>query len=593
MKKDKVILYTVFYVLAIVPLLNVFNKTTTNQLEQIQQDPHQLTNLDVIITSWQYIIILYFVGLGLLYLAYVNNNRFKRDGIEHGSARWGEHQEYANIRDKNGFIINHTLTMSLDSKKTHRNNNALIIGGSGTMKTRAIVIPNILQMNTSFIITDPKGEIYKQTSQILQRNGYKIKILNLIDIASSTKYNPLNYIKKVDDILSLVNNFIENTTTQGTSKGDPFWENSEKALFQCLIGYLFEFCPMKDRNFSNILELIKMATPNDEQDNYTPFDLLMDEAQKEYPESFAVKNYKIFKQAQGQTRSSILVTAAVRLNPFNIPAIENLTASDEINLGQEGDEKTAFFIIISDTDTTYNFLVGMLYTQLFQRLIYKADNQKNRRLKHDIQFYLDEFANIGKIPEFDKKISTIRSRGLSVKIILQTITQLKSNYKNTWETIIGNCDTIIFLGGNEEVTLKYISNLLGKQTVDVLANTRVATNIHSKSSLSSGAIGRNLLTFDEISRFDNLYNIAIIRGYFPLRGKKFDMTRHKYYPKMIDYNKAENNMKNVEISIVPKELMIDNKTENHTKTKVNLQKEELSKMDLLYEIEAELEKMNL
>ncbi|WP_225229544.1 VirD4-like conjugal transfer protein, CD1115 family [Paenibacillus gallinarum] len=461
-------------------------------------------------------------------------------GKEHGTAKWAGSTERNSIRHKQkmqNLILTNTERLSLDTKRVRKNLNILAIGGAGTGKSRFFVKPNILQANTSMVITDPKGELLRDTGYSLMKKGYKIKVFNLIDMKSSCRYNPFAYIKKESDILKVINNLIKNTNTSKGGGNDPFWEKAETALLQSVFLYIFYELPEFEHNFKTVFTLLRLAEVKEDDEEYkSEFDFLFEKLRDENPNHIAVKQYDIFKMASGKTAKSILISAGVRLSPFGIEDVERLLAEDDLELHKLGDEKTVLFVLIPDSDTTFNFIIAMMYAQLFDSLYYQADFVNGGSLKYHVKFWLDEFANIGQIPEFDKLIATMRSRNISVSVILQNMTQLKGLYKDSWETIVGNCDTILFLGGQERSTLEWVNKGLGKQTIDT-KNTSQSRGRNSSSSVSYASQGRDLMTIDEISQMPDKNCILFIRGLRPFYSEKFKLESHPNYKLLFEANK--------------------------------------------------------
>ncbi|MMZ48198.1 Conjugal transfer protein TraG [compost metagenome] len=485
------------------------------------------------------------IGVSVFALYKITTQKNLMPGKEHGTAKWGGSAERNRIKDKNKFlniILTKTESLSLNTKKVRKNNNVLVIGGAGTGKSRFFIKPNILQANTSMVITDPKGELLRDTGHSLVAQGYKVKVFNLINMAQSCKYNPFAYIKKESDILKVINSLIKNTNGNKTGGSDPFWESAERALLQAIFLYIFYELPEFEHNFRTVFAMLRLAeVKEDEEEFRSEFDFLFEVLREEKPNHIAVKQYDIFKMASGKTAKSILISAGVRFSPFGIEEVERLLSDDDLELHTLGDEKIALFVLIPDSDTTFNFLVAMMYTQLFDTLYYHADFVSGGSLKHHVKFWLDEFANIGQIPDFDKLIATMRSRNISVAPIIQDMTQLKSLYKDTWGTIIGNCDTIMFLGGQEQTTLEWVNKRLGKQTIDT-KNTSQSRGRNSSTSTSYGSQGRDLMTIDEIAQMPDNKCILFIRGMSPFYSDKFDLKLHPNYKLLYEAN--ENNEAN-------------------------------------------------
>ena len=481
------------------------------------------------------------VILFYLYHKYDRNN-FK-EKAEHGSAEWGEKKDILVVEDKQeekNKLFTQTEKMSINTRKTFKNNNTLVIGGSGSGKTRFFVKPNIMQMNSSFVITDPKGELLSSCGKMLQDNGYEIKILDLINFENSDNYNFFNYIRDERDILKLTNNIIMNTNSPNSKTAGDFWEKAENALLQALFSYVFYEGTEEEKNINTVMDLLRLSEVKEEDEDFqSPLDILFDELKKENPNHFAVKQYDIFKFAAGKTAKSILISVGVRLAPFNISQIRDLVSKDTLQLELLGDRKTALFVIISDSDVTLNFMPSIMFQQLFDVLFYRADHKYNGSLPFDVSFILDEFANTGQIPNFEIYISTMRSRKINVNIILQNLAQIKALYKNSWETIIGNCDSLLFLGGKENSTLKYISEMIGKTTIDYKSiSENKGTN--GSYSISNQLIARDLITAEEIGLLAKDECILSIRGIKPFLSKKYDIEKHKNYNLLLDSN--ENNI---------------------------------------------------
>ena len=420
--------------------------------------------------------------------------------------------------------------------KTARNKNVLVVGGSGSGKTRFFIKPNLMQLHSSYVVTDPKGSIVVECGKLLQRNQYKIKILNTINFKKSHHYNPFAYLHSEKDILKLVTTLIANTQGDGKS-GDDFWRKAETLLYTALIGYIYYEAPVEEQNFATLIEMINtMEVREDDEDFKNPVDLMFEELAKREPHHFAVRQYAKYRLAAGKTAKSILISCGARLAPFDIQELREITAYDELELDTIGDRKTALFVIISDTDDTFNFVVAIMYSQLFNLLCDKADDVYNGRLPVHVRCLLDEFANIGQIPKFDKLIATIRSREISASIILQSQSQLKTIYKDAADTITGNCDCTLFLGGKEKSTLKEISEVLGKETID-LYNTSETRSNNNSYGLNYQKTGKELMSQDEIAVMDGAKCILQLRGVRPFLSNKYDITKHPKYRQLSDYNK--------------------------------------------------------
>jgi len=474
-------------------------------------------------------ILLFIAAYGMGIGVYLSTKRNYRRREEHGSARWGGAAVNRKYRDKDlrkNKILTQNIRIGLDGRKHRRNLNIMVVGGSGSGKTRFYAKPNVMQANTSFVVLDPKGEILRDTGNLLKKKGYEIKVLDLINMHLSHCYNPFAYLKDDKDVLKLVTNLIRNTTPKGSNTNDPFWERSETALLEALILYLLYEAPPEEQNFPMVMEMIAAAEVREDDETYqSPLDELFERLEMREPEHLAVKQYNIFKLAAGKTAKSILISLGVRLEKFNLSTIAGITTVDEMELSSIGERKTALFAVIPDNDSSFNFIVGMLYTQLFQSLMYIADYKYGGRLPVHVHFVMDEFANVALPDEFDKLLSTMRSREISVSIILQNLAQLKALFKDTWESIVGNCDEFLYLGGNEQSTHKYVSELLGKETID--------TNTYGLSKGRNGSYstnyqqsGRELLTPDEVRMLDNRYALLFIRGERAIMDDKYDILKH-------------------------------------------------------------------
>lgn len=474
------------------------------------------------------------------YLAYYYNRKNYRRNEEYGSAKWANNKavnkKYTEKDYSSNKILSQNVRIGLDGRRHRRNLNTLVIGGSGAGKTRFFGKPNLMQCNTSFVVLDPKGEQLRDVGNLLEKEGYVIKVVDLINMNRSHCYNPFRYIKDDKDVLKLITNLIRNTTPKGSQTNDPFWEKSETALLEALCLYLLHEAPEEEQNFTMVMEMIAAAEVKEDDEEYqSPLDELFERLEIRNPNSLALKQYKIYKQAAGKTAKSILISVGVRLSAFNLESIASLTATDDLELDLVGERKTAIFAVIPDSDSTFNFLIGMLYTQLFQMLYYQADIVHGGALPVPVHFLMDEFANVALPDEFDKLLSTMRSRLIFVSIIIQNLAQIKGLYKDSWESIVGNCDTLYYLGGNEQSTHKFMSEYLGKETLD--------TNTYGKSSGRSGnystnyqQAGRELLTPDEVRLLDNDYGLLFIRGERPVFDKKYDILKHPRINETTDGN---------------------------------------------------------
>ena len=470
-----------------------------------------------------------------VYLKGKNAKKY-RHGIEYGSARWGTAADIAPYMDKDFFqnipmTQTERITMASRPKqpKYARNKNILVIGGSGSGKTRFFCKPSLLQAHSSYVCTDPKGTLLPEIGTFLERKKYRIKCLNLINFRKSMRYNPLAYIRSEKDILKLVNALIMNTKGEGEKSSEDFWVKAERLYYSALIGYIWYEATEEEKNFITLLDLINASEAREDDETYqSPVDLLFSQLEEREPDHFAVKQYRKFKMAAGKTLKSILISCGARLAPFDIKELRDLMEYDELELDTLGDQKTALFVILSDTDSTFNFVAALMYSQLFNLLCDKADDFYGGRLPVHVRLILDEFANIGQIPNFDKLIATIRSREISASIILQSQSQLKTIYKDAADTIVGNCDSTLFLGGKEKSTLKEISELLGKETID-LYNQSENRGSQVSHGLSYQKLGKELMTQDELAVMDGGKCIFMLRGVHPFLSDKYDLTRHPNY----------------------------------------------------------------
>ncbi|MEY8516714.1 type IV secretory system conjugative DNA transfer family protein [Lachnospiraceae bacterium 29-84] len=475
-----------------------------------------------------------------VYLKGKNAKKYRK-GIEYGSARWGTADDIKPYTDpvfENNIPLTQTERLTMNSRpkqpKYARNKNILVIGGSGSGKTRFFVKPSLMQMHSSYVVTDPKGTVLIECGKLLQRGGYRIKVLNTINFKKSMRYNPFAYLRSEKDILKLVNTIIANTKGDGEKSGEDFWVKSERLFYCALIGYIHYEAPEEEKNFTTLLEMINASEAREDDPEFqSPVDLMFERLEEKDPEHFAVRQYKKFLLSAGKTRSSILISCGARLAPFDIRELRELMETDEMELDTLGDRKTALFVIISDTDDTFNFVVSILYTQLFNLLCDKADDEYGGRLPVHVRCLLDEFANIGQIPKFEKLIATIRSREISASIILQSQSQLKAIYKDNADTITGNCDTTLFLGGKEKTTLKEMSELLGKETIDSF-NTSETRGRELSHGLNYQKLGKELMTQDEIAVMDGGKCILQVRGVRPFFSDKFDITKHPKYKYLSD-----------------------------------------------------------
>ena len=472
------------------------------------------------------------------------NAKKYRKGMEYGTARWGTPADIKPFIDpvfENNVLLTQTERLMMSNRpkdpKNARNKNILVIGGSGSGKTRFFAKPNIMQLHSSYVITDPKGSLICEVGQLLQRAKYRIKVLNTINFSKSMHYNPFAYLRSEKDILKLVNTIIVNTKGEGAQSAEDFWVKSERLFYSALIGYIFYEAPEEEKNFTTMLDMINASEAKEDDSEFqSPVDLMFARLEEKDPEHFAVRQYKKFLLSAGKTRASILVSCGARLAPFDIRELRELMEYDEMELDTLGDRKTALFLIMSDTDSTFNFVIAILQSQLFNLLCDKADDVYGGRLPVHVRCILDEFANIGQIPQFDKLIATIRSREISASIILQSQSQLKAIYRDNADTIVGNCDTMLFLGGKEKTTLKEISEILGKETIDSF-NTSENRGKEISHGLNYQKLGKELMTQDEIATMDGGMCILQVRGIRPFFSKKYDITKHPNYKYLSDADK--------------------------------------------------------
>ena len=471
-------------------------------------------------------ILICLAAYGMAVLLYRTNQGRTRDGEEHGSAVWATPASVnVQFAQKDSIPLTQHVRLGLDTHKHRRSLNVLVIGGSGAAKTRSFVLPNILTANTNYVITAPKSEVLLATGGYLKEQGYDVRVLNLVNLEQSDGYNPFRYLRDEKDVLKLVNNLIQSTTPKGSHESDPFWTKAETALLQAIILMLFQEAPEYEQNFSMVMRVLEYAEVREEDEGHvSPLDLLFESIERRKPDSVAVRQYKVFKLAAGKTAKSILVSTAVRLAPFNLPQIQALTNHDDMDLYTLGEKKVALYAVIPDNDNAFHFLVSLLYAQAFQALYYSADQIHHGPLPRHVRFVLDEFAAMP-LPGFTRELATMRSRSISASVIIQNMAQIKELYKDSWETIPGNCDTILYLGGNESSTHKYVSEMLGKATID--------TKTHGQTKGKSGSYstnfqmsGRELLTPDEVRKLDNRYALLFIRGASPVMDEKYDLMHH-------------------------------------------------------------------
>lgn len=488
--------------------------------------PFQFHYTEYTIKSMLVCTLLYAAGIGIFYSSQKNYRR----GEEHGSARWGDARQickkYRQKPYSQNILLTQNFRISLDTHKHRRCLNILVVGGSGAGKSRGFALPNIMQCCCSMVITDPKAELLRKTGGLLEKKGYEVRVFDLINSDTSFCYNPFEYVHDDKDVLRLISNLIQNTTPKGSQSSDPFWEKSETALLQALMLYLLHEAPPEEQNFAMIMEMLGSAQVKEEDEDYeSPLDILFDRLEMRDPDSIAVKQYHIYKQAAGKTAKSILISVGVRLAAFNLPQIAKLTNTDELDLSSMGERKVALFCCIPDADTSLNYLVGMIYSQLFQTLYYMADRVHGGALPVPVNCIMDEFPNVSLPNEFEKILATCRSRSIYCSIIIQNMSQLKALFKDSWESLVGNCDEFLYLGGNEKETHKYVSELLGKETID--------TNTYGQTKGKSGSYstnfqqsGRELLQPDEVRMLDNQNALLFIRGERPILDAKYDLMKH-------------------------------------------------------------------
>ncbi len=505
-------------------------------VEHIKSVPFFMPNNEQI-RLWIFCSVFYWAVIAYILL---NLNKKYMFGKEHGTASWAGKKDIEKIKDKDmskNIILTNTEMISTDTRKTRKNLNVLVVGGAGTGKSRFVAKPNLLQANTSYVITDPKGELLRDTGYSFIQAGYKLRVFNLIEMDYSSGYNPFAYIKNDNDILKAINILIKNTNPKGFTGGnDPFWEKSETALLQAIFSYIWNEIVPEEQNFRTVMQLLRYADVKEEDESYvSDLDIIFNELKKEKPNNIANRQYAIFKQGAGKTAKSILISVGVRLAAFNIDTVANLTSRDELELDKIGDEKTALFVVIPDSDTTFNFLAAMMYSQLFDSLYYTADFINKGRLKYHVRCMLDEFANIGYIPDFENRIATMRSREISCTIILQNLAQLETMYKESWKTIVGNCDSFLFLGSKEFSTLEYVSKQLGKETIDT-RNINLNKGKQGNTSYNYGIHGRELMQPDEIGRMPDDDCILMVRGLYPFYSKKYVLENHPRYKYLYDFD---------------------------------------------------------
>ena len=533
------------YILGIIPVIwlallvapYLYAEDISSTLKGITKALQEPFNIELCTNSLRTLVIfISMYGIGII--IYISSRKNYRRREEHGSAKWGIarviNKKYKQLPDNSNKILTQNVRIGLNGKKHRRNLNVLVCGGSGAGKTRFYCKPNLLQCNTSFVVLDPKGEIVRDTGYLLEKSGYEVKVLDLINMEKSHCYNPFVYLKTDNDVQKLVTNLFKATTPKGSSSQDPFWDTAASMLLLALVFYLWYEAPEEEQNFPMVMELLRAGEVHEDDDTYlSPLDVLFNKLESREPNHIAVKYYRDYRSGSAKTLKSIQITLASRLEKFNLQSLASLTMTDELDLPLLGEKKVALFALIPDNDTSFNFLVSILYTQLFQQLFFLADHKYNGSLPVHVHFVMDEFANVSLPDDFDKILSVMRSREVSVSIILQNLAQLKALFEKQWESIVGNCDEFLYLGGNEQSTHKYVSELLGKETIDL--------DTHGKSTGHSGNYstnfqlsGRELMTPDEVRLLDNQYAILFIRGERPILDNKYDILKHPNVSKTTD-----------------------------------------------------------
>ena len=517
---------TIWFSLLIAPAMSDGLVGLINELPNAMNNPFKITWCENSLKTVLILVMIYGIALGV----YLSNERNYRRREEHGSAKWGNarqvNRKYVNKDKYYNKILTQNVSIGFDGRKHRRNLNTLICGGSGAGKTRFYAKPNIMNANTSFVVLDPKGELLRDTGNLLKEKGYDIKVIDLINMEKSHCYNPFVYLKDDNDVQRMVTNLFKNTTPKNSSSSDPFWDQAAMMLLMALVLYLHHEAPEDEQNFPMVMEMIRAGeVREDSEDFQSPLDILFERLEEENPEHIAIKYYKNYRSGSGKTLKSIQITLVSRLEKFNLETLASITQTDEMELNTLGEKKTAIFAVIPDNDSSFNFIVGMLYTQLFQQLYYSADRVHGGRLPVHVHFVMDEFANVALPDEFDKLLATMRSREISVSIIIQNMAQLKALFEKQWESIVGNCDEFVYLGGNEQSTHEYVSKLLGKETID--------TNTYGQSHGRNGSYstnwqmaGRELMTPDEVRMMDNQYALLFIRGEKPIKDFKYDVVKH-------------------------------------------------------------------
>lgn len=608
-KKQDLILIGIGYVVALIfsmqffrAYLQIGNLKDINAVTELMTQ--NLTSSFMFIPTLEYKKVFFVVTMGFgiyaLLKATEDTKKFMK-GVEHGSSRWATDKEKHQFQDKNfnnNIILSDDVFLNVNAKKIRRNLNVAIVGGSGTGKTRFYVKPNMMQLNTSYIVLDPKGELLIETGKMMQDNGYKVKILNIKDMLQSMHYNPFAYVRKDQDVFKLIKTIIKNTN-EGAKGGDPFWQHAETALLQACFFYLYQERPKSEQTLPNVMKLLRMAKVSEQdEDAQSPLDILFEELEESKGETISCKQYHVFKAGAGKTAKSILISALSRLAFLDLPEVEELFGhEDEMHFENIGEEKTVLYMIIPDTDASFNFIAAMAYTQMFDILCQTADAKP---LKYPVRFLMDEFANCGQIPDFEKVLATIRSRNISANIILQSVSQIENLYKDCWKSIIDNCDSTLYLGGQE--TSEWISKRLGKTTIDSkVTNKNKGRNGSSSDNFS--ILGRELMTPGEVSQMPNTDCIVMVRGCSPMYSKKFNIERHKKYKELGDVGeyghpnnfsfadvKRDENEEEFNITnTAPEDMELDNRLANEEVNKVT-EEESTSLED---ELEALFENQNI
>ena len=517
---------TIWFSLLIAPAMSDGLVGLINEFPNAMNNPFKITWCENSLKTVLILVMAYGIALGVC----LSNERNYRRREEHGSAKWGNarqvNRKYVNKDKYYNKILTQNVSIGFDGRKHRRNLNTLICGGSGAGKTRFYAKPNIMNANTSFVVLDPKGELLRDTGNLLKEKGYDIKVIDLINMEKSHCYNPFVYLKDDNDVQRMVTNLFKNTTPKNSSSSDPFWDQAAMMLLMALVLYLHHEAPENEQNFPMVMEMIRAGEVREDSEDYqSPLDILFERLEEDNPEHIAIKYYKNYRSGSGKTLKSIQITLVSRLEKFNLETLASITQTDEMELNTLGEKKTAIFAVIPDNDSSFNFIVGMLYTQLFQQLYYSADRVHRGRLPVHVHFVMDEFANVALPDEFDKLLATMRSREISVSIIIQNMAQLKALFEKQWESIVGNCDEFVYLGGNEQATHEYVSKLLGKETID--------TNTYGQSHGRNGSYstnwqmaGRELMTPDEVRMMDNQYALLFIRGEKPVKDFKYDVVKH-------------------------------------------------------------------